>query len=71
VVRDLVFDFEFTVKVGIPYEVVDALGRLAVKGTFSPGISTQSIDLSRLRTGMYLVRLDMGRKVEVRKILKK
>jgi len=71
VVQDLVFDFEFTVKTGIPYEILDALGRLAGHGTFEPGVSIQHIDLSHLRTGMYLVRLDLGTKMDVRRILKK
>ena len=71
VVGELVFDFEFTVKSGIPYEVLDPLGRLAAQGIFEPGVSSQSIDFSHLKTGMYLVRLDLGDKMEVRRIIKK
>jgi hypothetical protein len=71
VIGELVFDFEFTVKTGIPFEVLDPLGRLAAQGTFEPGVSSQSIDLSHLKTGMYLVRLDLGDKMEVRRIIKK
>lgn len=71
VVSDLVFDFEFTVKAGIPYQVLDPLGRLVAHGTFVPGVSTQSIDFSRFKEGMYLVRLQIGDKVAVRKILKR
>lgn len=70
VVDDLVFDFEFTVKEGIPYEVLDPLGRLAAQGTFLPGVSSQSIDFASFQKGMYLVRLDLGTKVEVRRIIK-
>lgn len=71
VVTELVFDFEFTVKMGVPYQVVDPLGRLVAQGTFEPGINTQSIDFSRFKEGMYLVRLQIGEKVAVRKILKR
>lgn len=68
---DLVFDFEFTVKMGIPYQVVDPLGRLVAQGTFEPGINTQSIDFSRFKQGLYLVQLHLGDKIEVRRILKR
>ncbi len=71
VVQDLVFDFEFTIKTGIPYEVIDPLGRLAAEGTFDPGIATQTISFADLQDGMYLVRLDMGDRLEVRRIIKK
>lgn len=67
---ELVFDFEFTVKTNIPYDVLDPLGRLAAQGTFEPGIRTQSIDFSKFKTGMYIVRLDLGDKVKVRRIIK-
>ncbi|TNF25645.1 MAG: T9SS type A sorting domain-containing protein [Bacteroidetes bacterium] len=67
---DLVFDFEFTVKTGIPYEVVDPLGRLVDRGMFVEGIKTQKIDFSQFENGMYLVRLQIGEKMAVRRILK-
>lgn len=67
---ELVFDFEFTVRTAIPYEVVDPLGRLAAQGNFVPGIRSQTIDFSKFKTGMYIVRLDLGDKVKVRRIIK-
>jgi hypothetical protein len=67
---ELVFDFEFTVRTDIPFEVLDPLGRLAAHGTFEQGISSQSIDFSKFRPGMYIVRLDLGDKVKVRRIIK-
>ncbi|MBL4585568.1 MAG: T9SS type A sorting domain-containing protein [Flavobacteriales bacterium] len=69
--KDLVFDFEFTVKMGIPYDVVDPLGRLAESGVFRAGISTQYLDLSHLKNGMYLVRLNLGNKMKVLRVLKR
>ncbi len=69
--HDLVFDFEFTVKEGIPVQVLDPLGRLAYTGVFQPGISTQTLDFSGFKTGMYIVRLDFGDKIEVRRIIKR
>lgn len=70
VVQDLVFDFEFTVKEGIPYDVHDMLGKLEMRGEFKPHIKTQKLDLSSLRPGIYMVRLKLGNKMVVRKILK-
>ena len=67
---ELVFDFEFTVKTGIPYEVLDPLGRFAFQGVFEPGITTQSLDFAMLKTGMYIVRMHLGNKLEVRRIIK-
>lgn len=67
---DLVFDFEFTVRTGIPYQVVDPLGRLVARGVFEPGVSTQSLDFSRFKSGLYIVTLDLGDKVAVRRIVK-
>ncbi|MGB1316856.1 MAG: T9SS type A sorting domain-containing protein [Flavobacteriales bacterium] len=69
--HELVFDFEFTVKTTIPYEVLDPLGRLAFQGAFEPGVATQSLDFSRLKTGMYIVRMHLGDKLEVRRVIKK
>jgi hypothetical protein len=69
--KDLVFDFEFTIKTNIPFEVIDPLGRLAQSGHFEPGISAQHLDLSHLQNGMYLVRLNMGNRMEVRRVIKK
>lgn len=68
---DLVFDFEFTVKTEMPVEIYDPLGKLVDTGVFVPGVSTQKLDLSRLPTGMYIVRLNLGSKAEVRRIIKK
>ena len=68
--QDLVFDFEFTVKEGIPVQVLDPLGRLAYQGVFEPGINTQTLDFSRFKKGMYIVRLDLGNKIAVRRIIK-
>ena len=68
---DLVFDFEFTVREGIHYEVMNPLGKLVESGLFQPGLSTHSIDFSRLKSGMYLVRLDFGSRLEVRRIIRK
>lgn len=68
--QDLVFDFEFTVKEGIPVQVLDPLGRLAFAGVFEPGINTQTLDFSRFKKGMYIVRLDLGDKIAIRRIIK-
>lgn len=68
--QDLVFDFEFTVKEGIPVQVLDPLGRLAYQGSFEPGISKQKLDFSGFKKGMYIVRLDLGNKVAIRRIIK-
>jgi hypothetical protein len=68
---DLVFDFEFTVKTAIPVEIYNPLGKLVDQSTFVPGISSQKLDFRRLPVGMYIVRLDLGNKTEVRRIIKK
>lgn len=68
---DLVFDFEFTVKTAIPVDIYNPLGKLVDTGEFVPGISTQKLDFSKLPTGMYIVRLNLGNKAEVRRIIKK
>jgi len=68
--HELVFDFEFTVRGDTPYDVVDAMGRLMDSGRFVEGISRQSINLSNLKNGMYLVRLKIGNKLDVRRIIK-
>jgi len=68
---DLVFDFEFTVKNAIPVEIYNPLGKLVDQTTFEPGVNTQKLNLSRLPMGMYIVRLDLGNKTEVRRIIKK
>ncbi|MCF8256869.1 MAG: T9SS type A sorting domain-containing protein [Flavobacteriales bacterium] len=67
---DAVFDFEFTVKTDMPYEICDALGRLIDQGVFVPDIKSQKIDFSRYRTGMYLVRVQMGNRAIVKRIIK-
>ncbi len=68
---ELVFDFEFTVRESIPVEVYDPLGKLIQTGTFEPGISSQKLDFSRYPTGMYIVRLNIGSKMETRRVIKK
>ncbi|MDB4678453.1 T9SS type A sorting domain-containing protein [bacterium] len=68
---DLVFDFEFTVKTTIPVEIYNPLGKLVDQSTFVPGVSSQKLDFRRLPVGMYIVRLDLGDKTEVRRIIKK
>jgi hypothetical protein len=70
VIQELVFDFEFTVKEGIPFDVHDMLGKLEMRGEFKPQIKTQKLDLSALKPGIYVVRLKLGDKMVVRKILK-
>lgn len=68
---DLVFDFEFTVKTAIPVEIYNPLGKLVGQTTFVPGVSSQKLDFRRLPVGMYIVRLNLGNKTEVRRIIKK
>jgi len=68
---ELVFDFEFTVKTSIPFEIYDPLGKLVDTGGFEPGIKSQKLDFSKYPTGMYIVRLNIGGKVEVRRVIKK
>lgn len=67
---DAVFDFEFTVRTDMPYQVSDALGRLIDQGTFVPDLKRQTIDFSHYRTGMYLVSVQMGNKAVVKRIIK-
>lgn len=67
---DAVFDFEFTVKGEMPYEITDALGRLMDQGVFVPDVKRQTVNLSNYRTGMYLIRIRMGDKAVVRRIIK-
>ena len=69
--QDLVFDFEFTVREGAPYEVVDVQGKLVEQGTLAPGASQYKVDLGNLKTGMYFVRVDMGSSVQVKRIIKR
>lgn len=68
--QDLVFDFEFTVKEAIPYEVISPLGRLVEVGQFEPGVNTQSLDFRRLKSGMYIVRLSIGGEAKITRIIK-
>lgn len=68
---DLVFDFEFTVKSGAPFEIVDALGKLVDQGVIKPGVSQQKVDLSKLKTGLYILRVDLGGKPIVKRLVKK
>ncbi len=67
---DAVFDFGFTVRGELPYQITDALGRLVDQGTFVPDLKRQTVDFSRYRTGMYLVRVQMGNKAVVKRIIK-
>lgn len=67
---DLVFDFEFTVRTDSPYEIIDPQGRLVRSGQIQSGIAAHSIDLSGLRTGMYIVRVELGGKHKVQRIIK-
>jgi len=67
---EAVFDFEFTVKTDMPYQVSDALGRLIDQGVFVPDLKRQTIDFSQYRTGMYLVSVQMGNKAVVKRIIK-
>jgi hypothetical protein len=68
--HDLVFDFEFTVRETIPYEVFNPLGRLIARGEFEAGISTQSLDFSRMQSGMYIIRLDIGGKTKISRVIR-
>lgn len=68
---ELVFDFEFTVKEAVPVIVFDAMGKLVDQTTFEPGINSQKMNFSHLPTGMYIVRLDIAGKTEVRRIVRK
>lgn len=67
---DAVFDFEFTVKTEMPYQISDALGRLIDQGTFVPDVKRQTIDFSQYRTGMYLVSVQMGSKSVVKRVIR-
>jgi hypothetical protein len=67
---EAVFDFEFTVKTDMSYQVSDALGRLIDQGVFVPDLKRQTIDFSQYRTGMYLVSVQMGNKAVVKRIIK-
>lgn len=71
--KDLVFDFEFTVREeqGAPVEVIDMQGKIVEKGTLEPGSSQYRMDLSDLQAGMYLVRVKMGSKLQVKRVIKK
>ena len=68
--QDLVFDFEFTVKEAIPYEVISALGRLVAVGEFEPGVTTQELDFSRFQSGMYIIRLTIDGKSKVKRVIR-
>lgn len=68
---ELVFDFEFQVKTGIPFEVLDALGRRMDIGTFKSGLNTQRLDFSKYRSGLYLIRVSLGSTTVVKRVIKK
>lgn len=68
--QDLVFDFEFTVRETIPYEVISPLGRLVASGQFEPGVSTQMLDFKHLKSGMYIIRLEIGGETKVTRVIK-
>jgi len=67
---DAVFDFEFTVKTDIPYEVTDALGRLMERGFFVPDLQKQTINFLEYRAGLYLVRVQFGNRAVVKRVIK-
>lgn len=67
---DLVFDFEFTVKTGIDYEVFGPAGRLVDEGFIEPGLATYTLDMSRHQTGLYIIRMHIGSDVQISKVLK-
>jgi len=69
--NELVFDFEFQVKTGIPFEVLDALGRRMDIGSFKPGLNTQRLDFSKYRSGLYLIRVSLGNTTVVKRVIKK
>ena len=68
---DLVFDFEFTVRTGAPYEVLDAQGKLVHRGVIEPGVSHHSVDMRDLNTGLYILRVDLSGKPQVKRVIKK
>lgn len=67
---DLVFDFEFTVREGAPFEVIDPQGKLVEAGLVKPGIDQLAVDLSKLKAGLYIVRVELGGKLQVKRIIK-
>lgn len=67
---DAVFDFEFTVRTDIPYEITDALGRLVERGSFEPEIQQQTVNFSQYRSGLYLVRVQVGNRAVVKRVIK-
>lgn len=69
--NELVFDFEFQVKTGIPFEVLDALGRRMDIGSFKSGLNTQRLDFSKYRSGLYLIRVSLGNTIVVKRVIKK
>ncbi|MCB9185979.1 MAG: T9SS type A sorting domain-containing protein [Flavobacteriales bacterium] len=71
VVGDLVFDFEFTVREGAPYEVLDLQGKLIERGVIKPGASKHTLDMKELPTGLYFLRVDLGGKLQVKRVIKK
>lgn len=67
---DAVFDFEFTVRTDIPYDITDALGRLMERGSFETDIQRQTINFSKYRSGLYLVRVHFGNRAVVKRVIK-
>jgi len=68
---EAVFDFEFTVRKEMPYEVTDALGRLVQSGTFEADLQQQRIDMSGYRSGLYMVRVNVAGRAVVKRIYKR
>jgi hypothetical protein len=68
---DAVFDFEFTVRKDMPYEVTDALGRLVQSGTFKADLQQQRIDMSGYRPGLYMVRVNVAGRAIVKRLYKR
>ncbi len=68
---DLVFDFEFTVKEASPFEIIDMQGKLVESGLIKPGLDKQKLDVKQLKSGLYIVRLELGGKLHVKRLVKK
>lgn len=68
---DLVFDFEFTVRTEAPFEVIDMQGKLVDRGVIRPGISQHALSMKELKAGLYILRVDLGGKPHVKRVIKK
>lgn len=70
VIQEMVFDFEFTVKSDCPFEILDPQGKLVETGVVGQGITHHTVDLGKLTSGMYIVRLEMEGKPQIHRIIK-